>query len=80
MSIFAGWIRNVHIITRRPQVPKWLDVDNPRVNVVHHDELEGGGPYLPPFNSTVIESFVHAVPGVSDHFLFLNDDFLFGCG
>ena len=78
VSMFAGWIRNVHIITRRPQVPKWLDVDNPRVNVVHHDELEGFRPYLPTFNSTAIESFVHAVPGVSDHFLFLNDDFLFG--
>ena len=75
---FAGWIRYVHIITRRPQVPAWLDLDNPRVNLVHHDELPGFSPYLPTFNSTAIESFVHAVPGVADHFLFLNDDFLFG--
>ena len=75
---FAGWIQNVHIITRRPQIPTWLDLSNPRVNVVHHDELDGFSPYLPTFNSTAIESFVHAVPGVSDHFLFLNDDFLFG--
>ncbi len=78
VSMFAGWIRNVYIITRRPQVPEWLDLSNPRVNVVHHDELHGFAPYLPTFNSTAIESFVHAVPGVSDHFLFLNDDFLFG--
>ena len=75
---FAGWIRNVHIITRRPQVPAWLDTSNPRVNLVHHDELKGFAPYLPTFNSTAIESFVHAVPGLSDHFLFMNDDFLFG--
>jgi len=76
--MFAGWIKNIHIITRRPQVPAWLDVDNPRVNVVHHDELSGFAPYLPTFNSTAIESFVHAIPGLSDHFLYLNDDFLFG--
>ena len=38
-AMFAPWIRKVHIVTRRPQVPKWLDLDNPRVNVVHHDEL-----------------------------------------
>jgi hypothetical protein len=75
---FAGWIRNVHIITRRPQVPAWLDTSNPRVNLVHHDELNGFSPYLPTFNSTAIESFVHAVPGLSDHFLLMNDDFLFG--
>ena len=73
-----GWFRKVHIITRRPQVPTWLDVSNPRVNVVHHDELSGFAPYLPTFNSTVIESFVHAVPGLADHFLYMNDDFLFG--
>ena len=78
VAMFAGWIRNVHIITRRPQVPTWLDLSNPRVNVVHHDELSGFAPYLPTFNSTAIESFVHAVPGLSDHFLYLNDDFLFG--
>ncbi len=48
VAMFAGWIRNVHIITRRPQVPTWLDLNNPRVNVVHHDELSGFAPYLPP--------------------------------
>ena len=78
VAMFAPWIRKVHIITRRPQVPEWLDLSNPRVHVVHHDELSDFGPYLPTFNSTVIESFVHAVPGLSDYFLFFNDDFLFG--
>ena len=78
VAMFAGWVNKVHIITRRPQVPAWLDVSNPRVNVVHHDELSGFAPYLPTFNSTAIESFVHAVPGLSDHFLYSNDDFLFG--
>ena len=41
VAMFAGWIRNIHIITRRPQVPAWLDLSNPRVHVVHHDELSG---------------------------------------
>lgn len=68
-DMFAPWIRKVHIITRRPQVPRWLDLSNPRLNVVRHDELRDFGPYLPTFNSTAIESFVHAVPGLSDHFL-----------
>jgi hypothetical protein len=77
-AMFVPWIRNVHIITCRPQVPRWLDLSHPRVRVIHHDQLAGFGPYLPTFNATTIESFAHAVPGLSDHFLYLNDDFLFG--
>jgi len=75
---FAPWIANIFIVTRRPQVPSWLDATNPRVKVVHHDELPGFDQYLPTFNSTVIESFVPSIPGISDHILYLNDDFLFG--
>ncbi len=78
VAAFLPWIRHVYIITRRPQVPPWLNTDNPRVRVVHHDELPGFSTYLPTFNSTVIESFVPAIPGSSDHLLYLNDDFLFG--
>jgi len=75
---FAPWIRRIFIITRRPQTPSWLDPSHPRIQVVHHDELEGFAPYLPTFNSTVIESFIHTLPDLSPHFLYLNDDFLFG--
>lgn len=75
---FAPWVRRVFIVTARPQAPGWLDTANPRVRIVHHDELEGFAPYLPTFNSTVIESFLHTIPGLADHYLYLNDDFLFG--
>jgi hypothetical protein len=72
------WIRNVVLFTRRPQVPRWLDRSHPRLRIVHHDELPGLAPYLPTFNSVVAESFVHELPGLSSHFLYCNDDFLFG--
>jgi hypothetical protein len=75
---FVPWIRKVFIVTRRPQVPRWLDVANERVTVVHHDQLHGFAPFLPTFNSTVIESFTHEIRGLSDHYLLMNDDFLFG--
>ncbi len=75
---FVPWVRRVFLITRRPQVPQWLDRSNPKITVVHHDELDGFVPYLPTFNSTAIESFVHKVPGLSEHFIYMNDDFLFG--
>jgi len=75
---FLPWIRNVYLFTRRPHVPAWLEIDHPRIRVVHHDEVPDFAAYLPTFNSAVIESFVTELPGLSDRFLYCNDDFLFG--
>jgi hypothetical protein len=75
---FAPWIRTVHVVTCRPQVPAWLDTSRPDVRVVHHDEICDEPDVLPTFSCHVIESFLHRVPGVSEHFLYLNDDYLFG--
>ena len=33
---------------------------------------------LPAFNSNVIESYLHLIPGISKQFLYLNDDYLLG--
>ncbi len=71
------WYRNLYIVTARPQVPKWLDISNPRVKVIHHDEIIDEN-FLPTFNPNCIESFLHKIPGLAEHFLYVNDDFLFG--
>ena len=75
---YAPWVRRVHILTQRPQAPAWLERAHPRVRVVHHDEIPGFAPYLPTFNSNGIETFLHAIPGLADDFIYLNDDFLLG--
>ena len=64
------WIRYVWILTMRPQVPHCAALD-PRIRIVHHDEI--GLPLL--FNSSAIETRVHCIEGLSEHFLYLNDDF-----
>jgi hypothetical protein len=74
----APWVRTVYVVTCRPQVPAWLAVEHPAVRVVHHDEIFDDPAYLPTFNCHAIESYVHRIPGLSDRFLYLNDDFLFG--
>ena len=70
-------VRNVYLLTARPQVPAWLRRDHPRLRLVHHDEVAEAR-HLPTFNSNAIESHLHLLPGLGDHFLYLNDDFLFG--
>ena len=75
-EIYAPWINRIFILTNRPQVPAWLDTSHPRIRVVHTDEFIPAR-YLPTFNSNVIESFVSEVPGLSEHFIYMCDDFFF---
>jgi hypothetical protein len=73
---FAPWIRRVFIVTDG-QTPAWLDTSNPRVRVVDHREIMPPEA-LPCFNSSVIEHYVHRIPGLAEHFLYANDDMFFG--
>ncbi len=74
---FAPWFRNIYIFTTRPQKPDWLDLDHPRIHLVHHDEVIAER-FLPTFSTRVIESYLHEIPGSAEHLLYLNDDYLFG--
>jgi len=71
------WLRNIYLLTMRPQVPPWLNVDHPRIKVVHHDSVFEPE-QLPTFNSFAIESRMHLVEGLSEAFVFVNDDFFIG--
>jgi hypothetical protein len=77
LHCFAPWVRRVFIVTD-DQVPAWLDTAHPGVTVVDHREVFGDTGRLPTFNSQAIESRLHRIPGLSEHFLYLNDDVFFG--
>ncbi|XOV93985.1 MAG: Stealth CR1 domain-containing protein [Bacteroidota bacterium] len=74
---YAPWVNHIYILTIRPQVPEWLDINHPRITVIHHDEIFDQSD-IPTFNYNVIESYIHKIPGLSDYFIYMNDDFLFG--
>ncbi len=59
-------------VSRDSQVPGW--VNREEVHVVRHDEFIPGE-YLPTFNSTAIEMFLHRIPSLGERFLYFNDDF-----
>lgn len=71
---YAPWIRKIFIVTDN-QVPAWLNVNHPKIQIVDHKEIMPPES-LPCFNSTVIEHFLCDIPGLSEHFLFSNDDFM----
>lgn len=77
IDMYAPWIRNIYIVTDR-QMPSWLDTGHPRVRVVDHSEIFADGRLLPTFNSHAIESQLHHIDGLAEHFLYFNDDFFIG--
>lgn len=70
---FAPWVRKIHFITSG-QKPQWLNVDNPRINLVDHKDFIPHE-FLPTYNSVVIERYLHRIPGLADRFVYFNDDF-----
>ncbi|MBO4757132.1 MAG: hypothetical protein J5577_01630 [Bacteroidales bacterium] len=67
------FIRNVYlVVSGESQVPEWADRSNLKI-VFHSDIIPGR--FLPVFNSTAIEMFLHRIPGLDEEFIYLNDDF-----
>jgi len=77
LEIHAPWIRHIYLVTNG-QVPDWLDIDNPRLSLVPHETIYPDASHLPTFNSHSIELHLHRIPGLSDRFLYLNDDVFLG--
>jgi len=77
LAVHAPWVRNVHLFTRRPQLPAWLNLANPNLRVTHHDEVMDAR-YLPTFNSFAIVQHLHRLPGISRRFVYFEDDMLLG--
>ncbi|MHC3462876.1 stealth family protein [Streptomyces flavovirens] len=74
---YAPWVRNIFLVTAG-QTPGWLNTEHPGIRVVDHEEIFSASSALPTFNSHAIESQLHHIPDLSEHFLYLNDDVFFG--
>lgn len=73
----APWVNHVWLVTDR-QVPDWLDRDHPGITVVDHRDIFADPSVLPTFNSHAIESQLHHIDGLSETFLYFNDDVFLG--
>ena len=59
------------VVSRESQVPEW--VNREKVQVVLHKEFIPEK-FLPTFNPSVIEMFLHRIPGLGEKYLYFNDD------
>ncbi len=75
VDMYAPWINHIYIITDN-QCPSWLDINNKKITIVDHTELFNKN-QLPLYNSCAIELGIHKIKGLSEHYLYANDDMMF---
>ncbi len=70
---YAPWFRHIFIITNH-QRPSWF-AEHPKVSIVDHTEIIPSS-LLPTFSSICIEMYLDRIPGLSEHFIYANDDIM----
>lgn len=68
----APWIRYIYFITWG-HIPEWLNTHHPKLKIVNHKDYIPQK-YLPTFSSHTIELNIHRIEGLSEHFIYFNDD------
>ncbi len=72
IDVNMSFIRKVHlVVSHESQVPEWVDREQVHI-VLHRDIIPAD--FLPVFNSTAIEMFLHLIEDLDEEFLYFNDD------
>lgn len=80
---FASWANNIYIVTDNqiPPIKEFLRANfkpeeyADKIHIVDHTTIfRDYDSYLPVFNSLAIETMMWRIPGLSDKFIYMNDD------
>ena len=84
INLHAPFIRKIFIVTdgQDPNLEEYMTSTFPKghipMEIVDHKVIFSGYEYyLPVFNSRAIEAMIWRIPGLSEHFILMNDDFMF---
>ena len=69
---FLPWIRKIHFVTWG-HVPDFLDTDNDKIHIVNHKDYMPNE-VLPTYSAQALEMNIHRIEGLSEHFIYFNDD------
>jgi hypothetical protein len=69
---FTPWVRKIHFVTYG-HLPKWLNLSHPKLHIVKHSDYISED-YLPVFNANPLEINLHNIKGLSEKFVYFNDD------
>ena len=71
---YAPWVHKVYLITNG-KFPDWINKENSKLVLVKHEDYMPKE-CLPTFNSCAIELHMHRIKGLSEHFVYFNDDMM----
>jgi hypothetical protein len=69
------WVRYVHFITYG-HLPEWLNQSSPKLRIHRHKDFFSSDTVYPIFNPNPIEMNLMNIPGLSEKFIYFNDDML----
>lgn len=80
---FAPFVNHIYIVTDNqdpqldPFINKYFPENQIPISIIDHKTIfKGYEEYLPTFNSLSIETMLYRIPGLSENFVYLNDDFM----
>jgi len=78
-SVFfnAPWVNKIYILMNKVKRPSWIK-ETDRIIMVDHSHTFPSNEYLPNTNSNAIETTMANIPGLSEHYIYFNDDFFLG--
>lgn len=76
---YAPWIDRIFIVTDQQTPPYFSDrfMEDHRIMIIDHSEIFRGYEWaLPTYNNRSIETALWRIPGLSEQFIYFNDDFI----
>lgn len=77
LALYAPWVRRIFVVTNC-RAPGWFKPSDKIEFVPHEAVFKRAQQWLPTFSSHAIESCLMHVPGLSEHFVYFNDDVFLG--
>lgn len=73
---YLPWHKGKIYIVTANQIPHWLNTNHPRIEMIYHKDIIPKYIY-PTFDSNTIELYFDKIPGITEKFIYFNDDFFF---
>lgn len=71
---YAPWVNKIYFVTCG-HIPEWLNTKHEKLKIVRHDEFIPSK-FLPTFSSRTIDMNLHRIKGLSENFIYFNDDMM----
>ena len=75
---YLPWVNKIYIVVADGQIPQWLNINHPKIQLIKHSQIFPNKEDLPTFNSHAIECHLHRIPNLTENYIYINDDVFIG--